>query len=93
MLEQRFDDQWRKNVSESWAQFHAQTVQSRTRLAELRNQGLPPEPAEELLLELADLEMRVGNGAEAGFTPPQSLIRTARPAEPAAERPAPAMDS
>ncbi len=73
-LEKHFDEQWRERVAASWAQFHEETARSRARLAELRSEEMPAEPSEDLLLELADLEQRVGSGAQTALALRRSAV-------------------
>lgn len=59
-LEARFDDQWRTNVGPSWAQFHQETQAARVRLAQLREAPPMEAESEHPMLEIADLEERLG---------------------------------
>jgi Zn-dependent protease with chaperone function len=63
-LEERFDTQWRDRIESSWKQFHEDTQKARARLAELEAAGERPQADCNELLERADLQERVGGGAQ-----------------------------
>ncbi|MEZ5498411.1 MAG: M48 family metalloprotease [Steroidobacteraceae bacterium] len=72
-LEAQFDQEWRERIAESWQRFHDDTRKARERLAELRPQAGQDLPIDQML-ELADLEERVGDGESRALALRQAAV-------------------